>query len=119
MVLSGSCILSFLLPLQNAATQMMKPPTKTALWANPAAFLSTKVPHVTSELNDQDAFPLCTVLWPFILSETWVHTSLFRSLLLPHLNCNEEETHRGPVEATWVTQGQFFRTSCSRYLQTV
>lgn len=119
MAFSGSCILSFLLPLQNAATQTMKPPTKAALWENPAAFLSMKVPHDTSELNDQDPFPLCSMLWPFILSETWVHTSLFHSLLLPNLNCNEEETPRGPVEATWVTRGQVFRTSCSRYLHTV
>lgn len=97
----------------------MKPRTKAALWANPAAFLSMKVPHVTSELNGQDRFPLCSVLWPFILGETWAHTNLFLSLLLPYLNYSEEETPRGPVEATWVTQGQGFRTSRSRYLQTV
>ena len=118
---------SFLAPasyLSSYLCRMLQPKwwnhlLKLLLWANSAALLSVKVPRVTSELNDQDPFLLCSVLSPCILSETWAHTSLFRSLLLPHLNCNEEETPRGPVEATWVTEGQVFRTSCSRYLQTV
>lgn len=95
-VLSGSCTSPFLLTLQNAATHMMKSPTKTSQRANPAAFLSFTVPHVISELNNQYPFPLCSVLWLFILSDTWAHTSLACSFLLPHLNCNEEETPRGP-----------------------
>lgn len=85
MVLSSSCILSFLLPLQNIETRVIKLLMGKfccfSLYGGAACYIWTQWPR--------PFFPLqCRVLWPLILRENWAHTSIFCSLLFPHLNCN-------------------------------
>lgn len=90
-VLLASLHGSLRLPDLTVSIQLMKPPIKTTLWTHPAAAFSIKVSHIKSELKDQDDFPLCSMLWPFIFK--WgmgVHNQSLSLSSSPCHGCSEE-----------------------------